>query len=82
METATRKKVLPMRISYKQLADMMEICYTTIRLEINSNAALLKNLQEMGWQPYHRLRKKYVIEIFKYMGFPDGYEWYEKENNV
>jgi hypothetical protein len=39
----------------------------------------MQQIREMGWEPYQRFRREHVLEIFKVVGYPDGYEWYEKE---
>ncbi len=78
MENSDKKK-LPMRISFKELASMMDVCYSTLRNELNLHAGLVERLEKMGWRSYKRLRRNHVLEIFKVMGFPDGYEWYENE---
>jgi hypothetical protein len=73
---------LKMRYSLKDLACLMEVSYHTFRNEITGNASLMGRLREMGWLPYQRFRREHVLEIFRVMGFPDGYEWYEKELDV
>jgi len=70
------KKKLPMRITFKELASLMDVCYATLRIEIKRNENLLATLNNMGWRSYQRLRKPHVVEIFKVMGTPDGYEHY------
>ena len=57
---------------------MMDVSYATFRRELAGNTQLMKRLREMNWQAYQRFRKEHVLEIFKVMGYPDGYEWYEK----
>jgi len=69
---------LKMRYSFKELAGMMDVSYRTIRNEVTGNNCLMKRLHGLGWQSYQRFRKEHVLEIFKTMGYPDGYEWYEK----
>ena len=75
------KKVLRMRYSRKEMADLMGVCYTTFGNELRANGSLRQRLLEMGWSPYMRFRKPHVLEIFKSMGYPCGYEWYEQQNN-
>ena len=71
------ERKLKMRYSFKDLACMMDVSYKTIRNEMNGNVQLMQRLHDMDWQPYKRFRKEHVLEIFKCMGYPDGYEWYE-----
>ena len=68
-----------MRYSFKDLAYLMNISYKTMRNEVTKNDTLMLRLKEMGWHRYQRFRKSHVLEIFKTMGYPDGYEWYENE---
>ena len=70
-------KTLRMFYSSKELAAMMDMSYNTFRTELRRNDALNRQLTAMGWRNYKRLYKKHVLEIFKVMGYPDGYEWYE-----
>ena len=72
-----KNEVLKMRYSFKDLAELMDISYKTMRNEVTGNDILMLRLKEMGWQSYQRFRKPHVLEIFKTMGYPDGYEWYE-----
>lgn len=72
-------KRLRMRYSFKELASLMDMSYTTFRLEVVRNANLVQKLKCMGWRHNHRFRKDHVLEIFKVLGYPDGYEWYEKK---
>jgi hypothetical protein len=39
---------------------------------------LHRKLSAMGWSSYKRLCKAHVLEIFKVLGYPDGYEHYEQ----
>ena len=70
---------LKMRYSFKDLACLMDVSYVTFRREVTGNDNLMQRLKNMGWQNYQRFRKEHVLEIFKLMGYPDGYEWYENE---
>ena len=70
-----------MRYSFKDLAYLMEVSYHTFRNEVTGNDKLMQRLKETGWQSYQRFRREHVLEIFKAMGYPDGYEWYEKVTN-
>ena len=72
------RKILKPRYSSKDLACLLEVSYATFRNEMSANAQLKRRLRDMGWKPYRRYRKEHVLEIFKELGFPDGYEWYEK----
>ena len=70
-------KTLRMFYSAKELAAMMDMGYNTFRTELRRNTSLNRTLTEMGWRNYQRLRKAHVLEIFKALGYPDGYERYE-----
>ena len=76
-ETRTQKTL---RIYYtaKELAVLMDMSYNTFRRELRRNGVLSRKLAELGWSNYKRLHKVHVLEIFKTLGFPDGYEWYER----
>jgi len=74
-----KNEVLKMRYSFKELACLMDVSYNTIRNDITGNDSLMLRLKEMGWHHYQRFRKPHVLEIFKTMGYPNGYEWYENE---
>jgi hypothetical protein len=54
----------------------MDVSYKTMRNEVTGNEPLMQQLKGMGWQNYQRFRKQHVLEIFKSMGYPAGYEWY------
>jgi len=71
------KEVLKMNYSFKELALLMEVSYKTIRNEVLENNELMSKLKEKGWRRYKRFRKSHVLEIFKVMGYPNGYEHYE-----
>jgi len=71
------QKTLRMFYSSKELAAMMDMSYNTFRTELRRNAVLHRQLTAMGWSNYKRLRKAQVLEIFKVLGYPDGYEHYE-----
>jgi hypothetical protein len=71
------QKTLRMYYSSKELAAMMDMSYNTFRAELRRNAALHRQLTAMGWKNYKRLYKAHVLEIFKVLGYPDGYEHYE-----
>ena len=73
------KKKLSMRISFKDLSVMMGISYSALRSEVLKNKNLVVQLNKIGWRSYMRFRKQHVLEIFKVIGYPDGYEWYENE---
>jgi hypothetical protein len=70
-------KSLRMFYSSKELAAMLDISYNTFRSELRRNPALHRQLTAMGWRNYKRLCKAHVLEIFKVLGYPDGYERYE-----
>ena len=74
------KKLNLTKYSFKDLSSMMDVSYNTIRHEVVSNKELMQRLQEMGWQSYARFRREHVLEIFRVIGYPDGYEWYEKNS--
>jgi hypothetical protein len=63
--------------SIKELAAMMDTSYNTFRRELRWNNTLYTKLTAMGWRNYKRLCKAHVLEIFKVLGYPDGYEHYE-----
>ena len=69
---------LNLRYSFKELAGLMQMSYASMRREVTGNNKLMQRLNDTGWQSYQRFRKEHVLEIFKTMGYPDGYEWYEK----
>ena len=71
-----------MRYSFKELSILMDIPYSSIRNEVTGNDTLMIRLKEMGWHSYQRLRKPHVLEIFKTIGYPNGYEWYDGEFRV
>jgi len=73
------RKTLKLRYSTKDLAYIMDVSYATLRRDLDSNAKLMQRIRDMGWAPYHRFRKEHVLEIFSVLGYPDGYEWYEKQ---
>jgi len=73
-------KKLKMRHTFKDLACMMDVSYHTFRSEVVNNTQLMLRLRDMGWQSYQRFRKEHILEIFKCMGYPDGYEWYENSH--
>jgi len=70
-------KTLRMYYSAKELAAMMDMSYNTFRAELRRNTLLYRQLTAMGWCNYKRLYKAHVLEIFKVLGYPDGYEHYE-----
>ena len=76
-----QKKTLNMRYSRKDMANLMGISYTTFRRELSINKGLKQRLANMEWRPYMHFRKPHVLEIFKSMGYPHGYEWYEQYQN-
>ena len=70
-------KTLRMFYSAKELAAMLDMSYNTFRVELRRNIPLFQTLTAMGWRNYKRLCKAQVLEIFKVLGYPDGYEHYE-----
>ena len=75
MET---RKMLRMRYNYEEVARMLEVTSKTLRKELRKNETLSSQLSRMGLGTAHkRPLKKHVIEIFRFFGFPDGYEHYE-----
>jgi hypothetical protein len=73
----TEPKILRMFYSIKELSAMMDTGYNTFRLELRRNSVLYEKLTSMGWCNYKKLCKTHVPEIFKVLGYPDGYEHYE-----
>jgi hypothetical protein len=71
-------KKLRMFYSAKELAAMMDISYMTLVNELRRNEALSRLLASMGRRTYCRFSKAQVLEIFRVLGFPDGYEHYER----
>ncbi len=71
------RKILRMYYTAKELAAIMDMSYNTFRSELRRNGILYRRLSDMGWRNYKRLCKSQVLEIFKVLGFPDGYEHYE-----
>ena len=76
----SERKTLRMYYTAKELAAMMDMSYNTFRNHLRKNGILFDKLTEMGWCNYKRFCKVQVLEIFKVLGFPDGYEWYEQRN--
>ena len=74
-------KTLRMYYSSKELAAMMDMSYNTFRAELRRNTILHRQLSAMGWCNYKRLCKAHVLEIFKVLGYPDGYEHYEPSSH-
>ena len=75
MET---RKMLRMRYNYVEIANMLDVSAKTLRIEIRRNQALSSHLSRMGLGTAHkRPLKKHVIEMFRFFGFPEGYEHYE-----
>ena len=75
METG---KMLRMRYNYGEVANMLDVSASTLRHEIRRNQALSSHLSDMGLGTTHKKPlKKHVIEIFRFFGFPEGYEHYE-----
>jgi hypothetical protein len=70
-------KILRMYYSIKELAAMMDMSYSTFRLELRRNSVLYEKLTSIGWCNYKKLYRAHVLEIFKILGYPDGYEHYE-----
>ena len=72
------KKSLRMRYNYDEVAQMLDVSSKTLRNEIRRSPALSAQLSGMGLGTEHKKPlKKHVIEIFRFFGFPDGYEHYE-----
>jgi hypothetical protein len=63
--------------SIKELSAMMDVSYNTFRKELRHNSTLYEKLTSMGWRSRKRLCKAHVLELFKMLGYPDGYEHYE-----
>jgi hypothetical protein len=79
MET---RKFLRMRYNYDEVAQMLDVSTQTLRNELRRSSALSAHLSGMGLgTTYKKPLKKHVIEIFRYFGFPDGYEHYETITN-
>jgi hypothetical protein len=78
----TEPKKLRMYYTFKELAAMLDMGYNTFRRELRRNSILHAKLTSMGWGSRKRLCKAHVLEIFKILGFPDGYEHYESKVQV
>ena len=75
MET---RKMLRMRYNYEEVAHMLDVSAKTLRCEIRRNETLSSHLLRMGLGTAHKKPlKKHVIEMFRFFGFPEGYEHYE-----
>ena len=75
MET---RKMLRMRYNYEEVARMLDVTSKTLRNELRKNETLSSQLSRMGLGTAHkRPLKKHVIEIFRFFGFPEGYEHYQ-----
>ncbi|MDR2917607.1 MAG: DUF4248 domain-containing protein [Tannerella sp.] len=55
---------------------MMDTSYNTFRRELRRNSTLYTKLTIMGWSSNKRQCKAHVLEIFKVLGYPSGYERY------
>ncbi len=73
------KKKLPMRMTFKELSCITGMSYSCLREEIGSNENLMCRLTDLGWRARRRIKKAHILAIFEVIGYPDGYEWYEKE---
>ena len=79
MET---RKMLRMRYNYEEVARMLDVSPKTLRNEIRRNQTLSSHLSRMGLGTAHKKPlKKHVIEMFRFFGFPEGYEHYERIEN-
>jgi len=66
-----------MRYNYEEVANMLDVSAKTLRNEIRRSSTLSTHLLSMGLGTTHkRPLKKHVIEIFRFFGFPEGYEHY------
>ena len=75
MET---RKMLRMRYNYEEVARLLDVSPKTLRNEIRNSQILSSHLSRMGLGTAHkRPLKKHVIEMFRFFGFPEGYEHYE-----
>jgi hypothetical protein len=75
MET---RKMLRMRYNYEEVARMLEVTSKTLRKELRKNETLSSQISSMGLGTAHKKKKKkHVIEIFRFFGFPEGYEHYQ-----
>jgi hypothetical protein len=74
----TTPKTLRMFYTAKEIAALMDMSYNTFRAELRRNDVLYRQLTAMGWRNYKRLYKAHVLVIFKALGYPCGYEHYEK----
>jgi hypothetical protein len=70
-------KLLRMFYSAKELSVLMDISYQTLHDELVRNKELSSRLSLMGRHKYGRFSKSQVLEIFRALGFPPGYEHYE-----
>ena len=67
-----------MRYNFEEVANMLDVSAKTLRNEIRRSPALSAHLSDMGLGSEHKKPlKKHVIEIFRFFGFPEGYEHYE-----
>jgi hypothetical protein len=64
-------KTLRIFYSSKELAAMLDISYATFRRMCSSEVCIGRN-------KYKRWNRKQVIELFRTVGFPAGYEHYEQ----
>ena len=70
--------MLRMRHNYEEVAQMLDVSPKTLRNEIRRSPTLSSHLSRMGLGTEHKKPlKKHVVEIFRFFGFPDGYEHYE-----
>jgi DNA-binding transcriptional MerR regulator len=70
-------KQLRIFYSAKELSTIMDISYQTLHEELRRNTELSARLSSMGRNSYRRFSKSQVLEIFRVLGFPPGYEHYE-----
>jgi hypothetical protein len=76
------RKMLRMRYNYEEVALMLDVSAQTLRNEIRRSSVLSAHLSGMGLgTTYKKPLKKHVIEMFRFFGFPEGYEHYEGITN-
>jgi hypothetical protein len=74
-----RKQLKKLYYSRSEIACLYEISPRSLRKEITTTKGLLKQLSKIGYDHHSKrpLHRKMVIQIFRSMGAPAGYEYYE-----
>jgi hypothetical protein len=68
-------KILRFSYSSKELSNIMDMSYPSFYRQVISNETLCSKLAHGKYQRWH---KNQVVELFRTLGFPAGYEHYEK----